>query len=137
MFNWPGALTSHTRNAPSLPLRTRSQDLNPTSLCVPSQNGLIADAPQRQSATVERRRGMGFPSLSRSSIGPRTKSGPSLQATIWVSGVSRICWLPDTQRDSQRAPSEAPVVEDVCRNPSIHGEAGRRPEHDVGKKMRV
>lgn len=50
---------------------------NLTTLCVPSQNGLIADLPQRHSATVSRRGSMVSPSGVNSAKSPRTSSGPS------------------------------------------------------------
>ena len=50
---------------------------NPTSLCVPSQNGFSRDRPQRQSATGSRSHAISAPSGPTNRIGPRTSSGPS------------------------------------------------------------
>jgi hypothetical protein len=49
----------------------------PTDLWEPSQNGLIAEAPQRHSATTARVCGMSSPSRPSSSTGPRHRTGPS------------------------------------------------------------
>lgn len=49
----------------------------PIALWVPSQNGLIADFPQRHSATVVRSVSSGVPSGWRSSKSPRNSNGPS------------------------------------------------------------
>ena len=51
--------------------------LNGTILCVPSQNGCIAERPHRQSALIRRRVGTSFPCSSSKRSGPRTSSGPS------------------------------------------------------------
>src|SRR5690606_1073275 len=68
---------------------TSSSVRNPTTLCEPSQYGLMPDAPQRHSATVRRRRGAGVPSGRRISTSPRTSSGPCGPAGTLAQPVGR------------------------------------------------
>jgi|SRR6478752_7293146 hypothetical protein len=58
------------------------------SLCVPSQYGLMAEAPHRLSATVFRSRGTAPPDGVRIAKSPRTIRGPSGQTTIELGAAS-------------------------------------------------
>lgn len=58
--------------------------------CVPSQNGFVVDAPQRHSATVVfPLRSISFPSASRRTNGPFTRSGPEGRREISTSAIRR------------------------------------------------
>ena len=61
--------------------------LKPILECVPSQNGLVVDPPQRHNAIVSRSEWYSLPSTSRIDTGPRTRYGPFSRAVIitWVS----------------------------------------------------
>src|SRR5204862_2379526 len=61
-------------------------DANPFLLCVPSQNGLFSEPPQRQSEmTVRPASPYGRPCPSTSSISPSTRRGPLSFAWIFIS----------------------------------------------------
>jgi hypothetical protein len=55
-------------------------------LCVPSQNGLIAERPHRHNATVRRPGSITVPSCATIVNPPRSSSGPSSQG-VTVTGV--------------------------------------------------
>jgi hypothetical protein len=59
---------------------------NLTTLCVPSQNGLIAERPHRHNATVRRPGSITVPSCATIVNPPRSSSGPSSQG-VTVTGV--------------------------------------------------
>ena len=71
---------------PPIPAR-RSAAWKPIFECVPSQNGLVVDAPQRQSA-IRFFAGYDFPSLSFNATSPFTISGPFLMISIVTSAIS-------------------------------------------------
>ena len=64
-----------------------SSVLNFVSLWVPSQKGLIVEAPQRHRAMVFLIRGISSPVPVTSSKSPRTNSGPLGQATMLAEGA--------------------------------------------------
>ena len=68
----------------------RSSDSNPHRLCVPSQNGWLADWPQRQSATTGLSGLMlnAFPSESVKENGPSTRNGPLGRMWIFTSAIA-------------------------------------------------
>ena len=81
---------------------TYHSSVNPTSLCVPSQRGLWAEAPQRHSVTLLRV-SRGCPSRRSTGIPPLIHSGPSGVTAISL-GRSGSTISPSASRAKERAP---------------------------------
>src|SRR5215469_10085987 len=83
--------------------RAWTSSVNPTTLWVPSQKGLLAEWPQRQSEIFVRPASpKGFPPGSTISKSPSTRSGPLCEGVIFVAAmdsraVPRRTCLYDTQ----------------------------------------
>src|SRR5713226_5868389 len=105
--------------------RSRAWDwsANPTVLCEPSQKGLLAECPQRQSdSAVRPPRPKAFPLASTISNSPSTRSGPFGVGVIFVLGI---------------AAESSGVISTSC--PSVLGNRGIhliRPRQDPALQVR-